>query len=91
MVGPCLCGDVNCPSCGSAMGHNPEFERLCEWLEGVLLFDLPPYLDENWVIEEMGERFAKAEFSEEFREAVMAEIRRWEQKQKEKRYSTSVL
>jgi hypothetical protein len=31
-MGPCLCGDYMCPSCGPAQGYDPKFEALCETL-----------------------------------------------------------
>jgi hypothetical protein len=29
-MGPCLCGDTMCPSCGPAQGYDPHFEQFCE-------------------------------------------------------------
>ena len=29
-MGPCMCGDTQCPSCGPAQGYNAEFERVCD-------------------------------------------------------------
>lgn len=31
-MGPCLCGDTACPSCGPLQGYDPQFEALCDTL-----------------------------------------------------------
>ena len=28
MAGPCMCGDIMCPSCGPAQGYDPKYEAL---------------------------------------------------------------
>jgi len=55
----CMCGDTNCPSCGPAQGFNPEFEVVCEWLDEVLLKDLHPVLNIDWLSEELANRLGK--------------------------------
>lgn len=32
MSGPCMCGDIYCPSCGPAQGVSPQEEAIVEWI-----------------------------------------------------------
>lgn len=33
-LGPCMCGDTMCPSCGPAQGYDPVYEKMYETLSG---------------------------------------------------------
>lgn len=48
---PCMCGDYLCPSCGPAMGYDPTFELICEWLGEVVFPELPEAVNAEWFIE----------------------------------------
>lgn len=43
MIGMCMCGDTNCPSCGPAQGCNPDLERVQEAMAELI----HPALDEE--------------------------------------------
>jgi hypothetical protein len=54
-MGPCLCGDPYCPSCGPAQGYNPERmkaeEALFEELQALLGADVMEDLEDQGLIE----------------------------------------
>lgn len=91
MSGPCMCGDTMCPSCGPAQGYNPQFERVCEWLEDGLLADLDPSISLEWLVEELANRLGKC--SPALVQAVEAEAYWWagEKKKKTTRLSAKVV
>ena len=50
----CMCGDLNCPSCGPLQGHDPTFERVCEWFDTEIFKDkhkVPECIDLEWLSE----------------------------------------
>lgn len=59
-MGPCMCGDTACPSCGPAQGANPEFEMVCEWLQEVVLADMAHVIDCGWLAEDLANRLGNA-------------------------------
>ncbi len=58
-MGPCMCGDLNCPSCGPAQGYNPDFEVVCEYLAEVVLADFHPVVDVGWLAEDLADRLGR--------------------------------
>lgn len=78
-MGPCMCGDPYCHSCGSAMGANPEFEAVCEWLMEVL--DPPPAIDPEWLAEHVANCL---QTDEELAEAMLAAAKRHARAQRTK-------
>lgn len=80
----CRCGDTNCPSCGPALGSDPAFDTVCSWLMDDVLVNMPPVIDAGWLAEELANRLGYRERTQEFADAVYAEARRWEKKQRDR-------
>ena len=78
----CMCGDTNCPSCGPAQGFNPEFERVCEWIEYDLFCDLPEGFDLTWFSEELANQLGKQPMY--LVEAIERRAKEWEIEYREK-------
>ena len=73
----CMCGDVYCPSCGPAQGFNPELEVVCEWLD-MLLSDLHPVLNINWLSEELANRLGK---NQDLADCMVRVAQKWDREQ----------
>ena len=60
MMGPCMCGDPYCPSCGPAQGYNLAQEELAEAVQDALERHLLacPACAEVWDQEELAEWLA---------------------------------
>lgn len=59
MIGPCMCGDIACPSCGPAQGFNPVEQMVQEWIGEVILEDCPECLDAEWLAEYLTQQFGQ--------------------------------
>ena len=77
-IGPCLCGDTACPSCGPAQGHDPIYEMVIEFL-GELFFpddadevELPT--TETAFLEFVADNLARIDLT---RKAVTIAAQRW--------------
>jgi hypothetical protein len=58
-IGPCLCGDTNCPSCGPAQGADPNFDMVVEWFAEVILADYPAFIDPLALAEDLVDRLGR--------------------------------
>ena len=82
-VMPCMCGDTNCPSCGPAQGHNPMFERVCDWMYDVLAGVGGEAIDGVWLSEAVADRLGKE--PQWFVEAIERRVREYEAEQRDRK------
>jgi hypothetical protein len=76
-----MCGSYDCPHCGPALGANPVFELVCEWL-GSILDGIDEYDDLDDIVEEMANRLGAEPAW--FVEAIEKRAADWAREQKEK-------
>ena len=76
----CLCGDLNCPSCGPLLGGDQAKETVIEWILEDVLADFPPGIDTLWLSEELATRLGHANRSQKLADAVYEEAQTWLQK-----------
>ena len=79
---PCMCGDTACPSCGPAQGYDPEFEKVCEWLQFAVFRDLPECIQGEWFAGYVADRLGKA-LPQTMIDELEKAARRWGAEQRE--------
>lgn len=55
MIGPCMCGDPYCPSCGPAQGYDPDSLALENEVDAALTA-LPGSKEPHWAWDELIDR-----------------------------------
>ena len=69
MIGPCMCGDSACPSCGPAQGYDPAYELVVEFLCESFATPCGDIVNPEWLSETVADVLGK---DQEMADALLA-------------------